>query len=212
MADGVQAPPATPRQRRHKAARAEILDTARDLMLESGPNGVSVREVARRTGYSPASLYTYFSGRDEMLAALAEASIDRLLIYLVAVPRTLPPDERVVAYGLAYMRFGAENPADLAAILSCTQMNVPPSIAAHGLVAAQLVGDTFREGVEAGVFDGPPHLTVPAMAYSTWALVHGMTALHGIDLTPVHDHIGGEPESILRDHVNALRRRAPAKG
>lgn len=212
MVDGVLAPPATPRQRRHKAARAEILDAARDLMLESGPNGVSVREVARRTGYSPASLYTYFRGRDEMLAALTEASIDRLLTYLVAVPRELPPDERVVAYGLAYMRFGAENAADLAAILTCTQMNVTPPITARGLVAAQLIGDTIREGVEAGIFDGPPRVTVPAMAYSIWALVHGMTALHGIDLAPVRHHIGGEPERILRDHVDALRRRVPARG
>lgn len=203
-------PQSTPRQRRHTAARAEILDAARALMLESGPNGVSVREVARRTGYSPASLYTYFSGREAMLAALTEASFDRLLAHLLAVPAELPADDRVVAYGLAYLKFGAENPADLAAILGSTRLNGPSPIGSRGLAAARLVADTFREGIAAGIFRRPP-AAVPGMAYSTWVLVHGMTVLHGLDLSLVRDDIGGEPAEVLRAHIDSFRR-PPAEG
>ena len=196
---------ATPRQRRHTATRDEILDAARGLMLEVGLENVSLRAIARRSGFSPASLYTYFASRDNLLVALTEQSLANLRACLEAVSRDLPADERVVQYGLAYMRFGAENPADLAAILAYSAMSLSVAVdTSLGLGAAHLIGDTFREGVEAGIFpDGP--LPTQAMAYSTWALVHGMTTLRNVDLSWVSDDIGADPASVLRAHVASLK-------
>ena len=196
---------ATPRQRRHTATRDEILDAARGLMLEVGLENVSLRAVARRSGFSPAALYTYFASRDDLLAALTEQSLASLRGCLEEVSRELPADERVVQYGLAYMRFSVENPADLAAMLAYSAMSssiaVDPSL---GLGVAHFIGDTFREGVEAGIFpDGP--LSTREMAYSTWALVHGMTTLRNVDLSWVRDDISADPASVLRAHVASLK-------
>lgn len=195
----------TAQRRRHAAARDEILDAARQLMLEVGPANVSLRGVARRAGFSPASLYTYFASREGLLAALTQQSFVRLRDCLEAVSHDLPADERIVRYGLAYMRFGGENPADLTAILTCTAMGLGAVVdTTLGLRAVHLIGTAFREGIEAGIFpvNGPP---LPAMVYSTWALVHGMTSLRNIDLRPVSDVIGGDPEQVLRTHVAGLK-------
>ena len=197
----------TPRQRRHTATREEILDAARGLMLEVGLENVSLRAVARRSGFSPAALYTYFASRDNLLAALTEQSLANLRGCLEEVSRELPADERVVQYGLAYMRFSVENPADLAAMLAYSAMSssiaVDPSL---GLGVAHFIGDTFREGVEAGIFPAAP-LSTREMAYSTWALVHGMTTLRNVDLSWVRDDISADPASVLRAHVESLKRR-----
>ena len=44
------------RERQHRVTREEILAVARGIMLEEGIDGLGIREVARRTGFGPASL------------------------------------------------------------------------------------------------------------------------------------------------------------
>jgi AcrR family transcriptional regulator len=75
---------------RHLRNREEILAEARRLVLEKGSDGFSMRELARRAGFGPASLYTYFSGRDEVLAVIGMEGLRQLGSYLEAVP-----DERL---------------------------------------------------------------------------------------------------------------------
>jgi AcrR family transcriptional regulator len=59
------------RARHHAAIEQRILETAEELLLRSGPDGVSLRAVAERIEYSPAAIYGYFSRKDDLLAALA---------------------------------------------------------------------------------------------------------------------------------------------
>ena len=51
---------------------------ARELLLEVGPEELTLRQVARRADFSPASLYTYFSSRDDIVVALHAESLQRL--------------------------------------------------------------------------------------------------------------------------------------
>jgi AcrR family transcriptional regulator len=57
------------RERRRLATRTEILTAARELLLEVGPEELSLRQVARRADFSPAALYTYFTSRDEIVSS-----------------------------------------------------------------------------------------------------------------------------------------------
>jgi AcrR family transcriptional regulator len=59
------------RARHHAAIEQLILETAEELLLRSGTDGVSLRAVAERIEYSPAAIYGYFSTKDDLLAALA---------------------------------------------------------------------------------------------------------------------------------------------
>jgi len=182
------------------------LVAARELLLEVGPEALSLRQVARRADFSPASLYTYFCSRDELVVALFDESFERLDAYLRRVPADLPPAKRVVELGMAYMDFARDNPMDLRCILAATSREgLPPSSGFDlGLGAARLIGQTFREGMERGVFAEDAQLSAAEMAYGTWALVHGMTLIAGLDLSKVADEVCAEPRRVLEAFVALL--------
>jgi len=68
----------TRRSRNHAASRAAILDAARRVAARDGARELSLRAVAAEAGYAPAALYGYFSGKDELLLALAAEDLSSL--------------------------------------------------------------------------------------------------------------------------------------
>lgn len=190
------------RDRRRLSTRAEILAAARELLLEVGPEGLSLRQVARRADFSPAALYTYFPNKDSLIASLFGESFERLDAYLRRVPADLPPDRRVIELGVAYMEFARDNPMDLRCMLLSTSMDLPPSAGKQlGLGAARLIGETLRQGVQEGVFRQDGVCSAPEMAFGLWALVHGMVSISGIDLTEVSEEMSADPRRVLEMYV-----------
>jgi AcrR family transcriptional regulator len=59
-------------ERDREAVRRAILDAARDLFVSEGYQNVSLRKIAERIEYSPAAIYGYFAGKDDIFFALAE--------------------------------------------------------------------------------------------------------------------------------------------
>jgi len=199
-------PAARRRARQRQAVQQELLKVARELMLEVGPDNVTLREVARRADFSPAAIYTYFANRDAIILSLMEDSFRRLDAYVRRVPQDSPPDQRMIEFCLAYMDFGRENPADLRCILSATSLDLPAGVdPSLGLEAARLIGETCREGIEQGVFRAPDGLGAAEMTYQLWALVHGMTVLEGIDLSQVQGEICANPRRIIETFVRGMR-------
>ena len=193
------------RDRRRLTTRAEILAAARELLLEVGPDGLSLRQVARRADFSPAALYTYFPNKDALIASLFGESFERLDAYLRRVPSELSPDRRVVELGLAYMEFARENPMDLRCMMLSTSLDLPPSSGkALGLGAARLIGETLRQGVQEGVFRRDGLCSAPEMAFGLWALVHGMVSVAGIDLSEVAAEVSADPRRVLETYVTLL--------
>ncbi len=79
---------------------------ARQIVMESGASRLTVREIARRTDFTPSALYRYFAGgRPDILLAIARTSLIVLENHLARVPSGLAPGERIVAMGEEYMRF-----------------------------------------------------------------------------------------------------------
>ena len=99
----------TPRERRQARTREEILDAALALINEKGPDAFSLRALAERVDYSPAGLYEYFDGKDDIINAVCADGDRMLFAYLRAVPDTLPIDQYLVELGLAYIRFAVQN-------------------------------------------------------------------------------------------------------
>ncbi len=194
------------RDRRHLDTREEILAAARELLLEVGPEALSLRQVARRADFSPAALYNYFSSRDEIISSLFAESFEKLDSYLRRVPRDLPFKTRVVELGMAYLDFGRENPMDLRCVLAATSQEglVAPSVMALALGAVRLIGDTFREGVDRGLFASDQSLSAAELAYGLWALVHGLVSVGSVDLTQVADVMSADSRRVLEAFVSLL--------
>ena len=70
--------PPTRRAQRREATLAEIRDTARALLAESGPDAVTLRGIAMRLGMAPAGVHYYYSSRDDLLTAIIIDAFDEL--------------------------------------------------------------------------------------------------------------------------------------
>jgi AcrR family transcriptional regulator len=84
----------------HKAkVRERLLDAAHECLLEKGMDGLTTRNVLERAGVSAGTLYHYFSGKDDLVMALADrvAEVEFVNVapetdLLALVRRLLHPD------------------------------------------------------------------------------------------------------------------------
>jgi AcrR family transcriptional regulator len=198
-------------ERRHSQTRDEILEAAREVLLERGAADLSLREIARRADFSPAALYKYFDNKDDVIKALADAAMAALVAAFAAVPAELPPDRRAVELGLAYIAFARENPEDVAVIEMHESTAHPHPLTSDHLALEGAVVGVFREGLEAGVFTGASH-DADIMAYGAWALVQGLARFEHQQRPALADKVRARQRELLTIYVNGLKTDWPAEG
>lgn len=93
----------------HGDLRRALLDEASAVLEESGPDAISMRELARRLGVSHAAPGHHFEGRSGLLEELA-ADGYRLLADDLEEAMTGEPATWVNRTGQAYVRFALANP------------------------------------------------------------------------------------------------------
>lgn len=110
-----KSPPPTRRERKHEAARAEIMDTARRQMAEHGAAALSLRAIAREMQLTAPALYRYFPNRDELVTALIVEAFNSLADALEAAREAEPVGahaKRLFAGGMAYREWALAHPQD----------------------------------------------------------------------------------------------------
>jgi AcrR family transcriptional regulator len=188
----------SPRERRHERTRDAILMAALDIVSKGGIEALSMREVARRIDYSPAGLYEYFGSKEEMVAALVNEGYRRFADHLRQVPADLPPYERLIALGVAYLDFARSHPQYYLVMftgLSEWWVEGKPVIDERG--AYQMLVDTVKDGVSQGVFKSKEDTGPDEMTYACWALVHGMAMLQLNQLKGTQDAIRQADREVL---------------
>ena len=108
------------RQRRDRlsvvsdAKRAHILAAARDVFMEHGLDGASIREIAKRAGYTPGAIYSYFDAKEEIYGALLAESLERLnTVVADRIKGLRSAPKRAEQAAMAFYEFYASNPRDL---------------------------------------------------------------------------------------------------
>ncbi len=96
-----------PVQRRSLERFERILDASAELLRESGYDGLTTREVARRAGVPIGTLYQFFPGKHGLVAALAERNLEDYLGRLSARLGTAPPADVGTLVDLAVDEFVA---------------------------------------------------------------------------------------------------------
>jgi AcrR family transcriptional regulator len=102
----------------HGNLRRALLDAALVAIGEEGPEGFTLRDVARRAGVSPGAPYRHFSDKNALLAAVAAECAERLGQTMDRAVRAAGDDplETYRATGIAYLRFAVENPCHFRAM------------------------------------------------------------------------------------------------
>src|SRR5712671_4403384 len=83
-----------------------LVSAAAALITERGPQGFSLREVARRARVSEAAPYWHFPSKEALLAAVAERGFVELAKQMMEIwSRPAPAADRFHALGVGYVHF-----------------------------------------------------------------------------------------------------------
>jgi AcrR family transcriptional regulator len=161
----------------HGDLHRALVEAARHLLKEEGPDGLTVRAAARRAGVTHSATYRHFPSKDALLAAVAEEgfrSLERALRRSLAAAEG--PVERLSSMAVAYVDFARRQPASFRLMLGPGAPNkatYPPLEAAARATFAILV-----EAVSACQAEGRMRSTPPLrLATVAWATMHGLATL-----------------------------------
>ena len=174
------------RREQREDLRERIVEAARDIVGEEGLDALSMRALAVRIGYSPATIYLHFQDKDEILRSVMDEGFKRLSGVmqreLATLPGTADPLERYAMSGRAYARFALENTGYFRAMFKMPRVaNVDACPApAEGVVtspeSARDHGVTLvQQAIESGVMSAPD---AKRAALIGWAVMHGLTSLY----------------------------------
>lgn len=90
--------------------RQLILDAAQAIIETNGLAGLSAREIARRIGYSPGTIYNMFQNLDDVVLHIEARILDDLDQRLLSALDGGPPEEKVSRLAEAYLAFTHERP------------------------------------------------------------------------------------------------------
>jgi AcrR family transcriptional regulator len=169
------------RKERHKEElKGEILKAAKELYMEKGLEATSIRNIAEKIEYSPATVYLYFRDKGEILHALHQEGFKILVEYFTEAFKISDPFERLKALGEGYIRFSMERPE----MYKLTFVMEEPI--AHiddcedewdeGEGAYQVLLNTVEACQKAGYF---PTLEAHGVSFMIWSTMHGLCTLRG---------------------------------
>jgi len=168
--------------REKQELKQQILDAARELFVRDGYESVSMRKIADKIEYSPATIYTYFQDKDEILDCLCEETFLQLHQHKMAALGEMRGDAlEILKKGMeTYIRFGLEHPDHyiVTFILRAPPQGKPGSGQTRkAKTGKQCFGD-FRNAVRRCMEQGKiKNADLEETTQALWAGIHGLTAL-----------------------------------
>ena len=156
--------------------RRRLCALAERMFAERGPQGVTMRELARELGVSAMTPYRYFKDKDSILAAVRAAAFDDFAAALeqAALIRGNAA-ERADAVGRAYLDFAFSRPAAYRLMFDLSQPDDArfPELERAGARARRTMTGYMEALVAGGFLAGDPE----TLGQIFWATVHGLVML-----------------------------------
>jgi AcrR family transcriptional regulator len=159
--------------------RELIIQAATEIVEQDGLEGLSAREIAKRIGYSPGTLYNVFENLDDLLLTIEARLLDRLAEQLAKTEAAGTPQERLRRLTKAYFAFSQERPKLWNLLIE------------HRLPAGRDVPEWYRAKLEsllvpleaalAPLVADADSAAKKHAARTLWVGVHGMTSLSAVD-------------------------------
>lgn len=197
----------------HGSLRSALIEATEALLDERGADGFSLREVARRTGVSPAAPAHHFGDATGLLTAVASAGFQELARRLTEAQHRpgLDARQRLLEQGMAYVGLALEKPGLFRLMFRSGQLRPDPKLSPQGQAAFEALADGVARVV--GAAGGSVELT-PAqwqLVVMLWSMVHGYAhlAIAGRLGAVVTRHGHRPPVPLAQDdrsaHERALR-------
>jgi AcrR family transcriptional regulator len=189
--------PPTPRKEayHHGDLRQTLIDAARRLIEDKGPDGFSVAEAARAAGVSTAAPYRHFKDRTALLAAVALDGKLRLAKDFDSASAPFVPGslDAISAIGGAYVLFATRQPGLFRLMFAGVDSTSEELIEAGERCFGHLLGHlAVRTG------QAPEADMVRQLGFPLWTFVHGAAFL---SIDGMLDVVAGGPQAdaMIRD-------------
>lgn len=154
----------------HGNLRSALLEAALAVLLESGPDALSLREVAKRAGVSSSAPYNHFRSKGALLAELAADRRGQAgQAFRAAMAAAGTPEERLKALGVAYVRYALAHRAEFKLMFGGALQAVGTGNALDTPILA-----LFREPLRDAGLRGTE---LDDAALAAWSFVHGLAGL-----------------------------------
>ena len=194
------------RDRVRAATVTEIKDTARRILVAEGPDGLSLRAIAREMGMTAPALYRYFPSREDLIGALIADLYDELTAAISTAAGAAGDAAGRIAG--AATRGAAGNPARGTAGDAAGGIDGAAARGAAGNLArgtARGVGGGAAAGETAG---GDPRvgITAASRAFRAWALAHPREfgLLFGSPIPGIDAHSDDSPAGLASERFGQV--------
>jgi AcrR family transcriptional regulator len=167
------------RKERHKEElKKDILNAAKELFMEKGYEATSIRNIAEKIEYSPATVYLYYTDKDEIMHAVHQEGFKMLVEYFTPLNSIPHPFERLKALGHAYIKFSLDHSEmyKLIFVMKDPMDHVDNCKDGwdEGQSAYEVLFNTVLQCQHSGYFK---ELETDGMALMIWSTMHGLCML-----------------------------------
>jgi AcrR family transcriptional regulator len=169
----------TERKVKHREdLKKDILEAAKELFITKGLESTSIRNIAEKIEYSPATIYLYYKDKNEIVHALHSEGFKMLVSHFEVLGHITNPFERLKGMGRAYIQFAVQNP-DIYQLIFI--MKEPLQHVANcfedwdeGDRAFDILLKTIEDCQRSGYFK---QFDKTLLSFVIWSTMHGLSAL-----------------------------------
>jgi AcrR family transcriptional regulator len=169
----------TERKVKHREdLKKDILEAAKELFITKGLESTSIRNIAEKIEYSPATIYLYYKDKNEIVHALHSEGFKMLVSHFEVLGHITNPFERLKGMGRAYIQFAVQNP-DIYQLIFI--MKEPLQHVANcfedwdeGDRAFDILLKTIEDCQRSGYFK---QFDKTLLSFVIWSTMHGLCAL-----------------------------------
>ncbi len=182
-------------------AGAALLEAARDIFIDEGVKGLSVRRVAEKAGCTTMAVYSRFNGKEGILGALFDEGFEKLTLAQQAIDPRLENEERLLAFCRAYREIAHTYPHHYALMMGDFSGVLSPSQESQAKALASL--DRLTSAVAAmPLMKGKKRLASVEIANRLFAFCHGWVSLERMGFF-------GEDKKMEQQFNDAIRALMP---
>jgi AcrR family transcriptional regulator len=193
----------------HEAPREKILAEAMQMVCEQGAASLTIRNLARRLGLAPATIYSHFRSKEELLGQIALHGFDQLAAATREATKLEDVRQAMAEGGRRYLEFALAHPTLYKLMFDEFDVGPyrdDPAVFVPGRALFDQYRDLYARAVAAGSIR---RIDPEVQTLISWSAIHGfaMLALSGRlppPRMPLAD-LGAIRESFLGFLDGALR-------
>jgi AcrR family transcriptional regulator len=165
----------------HGDLKAALLDAAKRLIADKGIDALSLRTIATEVGVSHMAPYAHFKNKSDLFKSVAADGFLQLGEKLLTIQlNSNQPENLVLDYGVAYIRFATRNPQLYKLMLGQTNPGQSTDIKPLALsekILQEASRKTYLLLRDCFKLNESDERKINIQAQGAWAFVHGIASL-----------------------------------